>query len=184
MGKALHVLVEGDCDEDFVTIVVEPWLVGRERYDQVIPFRYANKKKGVVEDYVEAVKRRGEDLLCLTDSTHSRCVPERVRTVIDYEIGTFDPAMVFVVVKEIEGWYLAGVDSGGCRKMGIRYVARTDQVKKEDFNQLIAEGKFKPRSACRHEMLRNYDLRLASTRNGSLCRLFGRFLEQGRIKGD
>jgi len=176
MGKLLHVLVEGDCDEDFVNAVIHPWLVGRGRYDEVIPFKYANRRKQVVEDYVWVVTRRGEDLLCLTDLTHARCVPERMRQLIDHEIGTFDPAMVFVVVKEIEGWYLAGVDSSGCRKMGIRYEGRTDQLKKEDFNGVIAKSKFRPRSACRYEMLKNYDLELAATRNGSLHRLFDRFL--------
>lgn len=178
MYKILHVLVEGDCDESFVDTVIKPWLVGKNRYNDVIPFRYANSKKDVIRNYIDTVNQKGEDLICLTDSTHAPCILGRIEQLINYQIGTLNPARIFVVVKEIEAWYLAGFDSSGCRRIRIRYVGRTDGIKKDDFNQIVAKSKYGPRAACRYEMLRNFDLQLASQRNRSFYRIFDRFLKK------
>ena len=177
MYKILHVLVEGDCDESFVDIVIKPWLVVKNRYDDVIPFRYAKRERDVIENYIDTVNQKGEDIICLTDSTHAPCISGRIEHLINYEIGTFDPGRIFVVIKEIEAWYLAGFDSSGCRRIRIRYETRTDGIKKKDFNQIIAKSKYRPRAACRYEMLRNFDLQLASERNRSFYRIFDRFLK-------
>lgn len=178
MYKILHVLVEGDNDESFVDSVITPWLVMNNKYNDVIPFKYANRKKEVIENYINTINQKGEDVICLTDSTHAPCISGRLDQLINYEIGAFNRAMIFVVVKEIEGWYLAGFDSGDCRRICIRYMEKTDQIKKEDFNEIIAKSKYRPRAACRYEMLRNFDLQLASTRNKSFYRIFDRFLKK------
>jgi hypothetical protein len=178
MYKILHVLVEGDDDESFVDNVIKAWLVTNDRYNDVIPFQYARKKKEVIENYVNTVNYKGEDLICLTDSIHAPCITGRLEQLINYEIGTFDPAMIFVVVKVIEGWYLAGIDNGCCRRIRIEYVPRTDQIKKEDFHEIIAKSKYRPRAACKYEMLRNFDVQLASERNRSFFRIFDRFLNK------
>lgn len=178
MHKLLHVLIEGDHDESFVNNVIRPWLVAKNRYKDVIPFKYARKKKEVIENYISTINQKGEALICLTDSTHASCVPERLDQLTNYRIGMFDPARIFVVIKEIEGWYLAGFDSSRCRKIRIRYMPRTDHVTKEDFHAIIAKSKYRTRPACRYEMLRDYDLRLASTRNTSFFRIFDRFLNK------
>jgi len=178
MHKILHVLVEGDDDESLVDNVIKPWLVTNDRYNDVIPFQYARKEKEIIENYVNTVNHKGEDLICLADSTHAQCIPERLEQLIKYEIGTFNLGMIFVVVKEIEGWYLAGVDSGCCRRIRVQYVPRTDQITKEAFHAIIAKSKYRPRAACKHEMLRNFDVPLASTRNRSFFRIFDRFLKK------
>jgi hypothetical protein len=123
------------------------------------------------------VKDKCEDLICLTDSTHAPCIPGRLEDLVNYEIGTFDPAMIFVVVKVIEGWYLAGFNNDCCRRIRIKFVSRTDQITKGDFHAIIAKSRYKPRAACRREMLRNFDMQLASTRNRSFFRIFDRFLK-------
>lgn len=178
MYKILHVLVEGDHDESFVDSVVKPWLVGKNRYNDVIPFRYARRKKEVIEHYINTVNENGEDLICLSDSTHAPCIPGKLDQLVKYEIGKFNLAMIFVVVKEIEGWYLAGINNSCCRRIKVPYLARTDQITKEEFHGLIAKSKYRRRPACRYEMLRNFDLQLASTRNRSLFRIFDRFLNK------
>lgn len=177
MYKILHVLVEGECDESFVDIVLKPWLVVKNRYDDVIPFRYANRERDVIENYIDTVNQKGEDIICLTDSTHAPCISGRIEELINCEIGTFGPERIFVVIKEIEAWYLAGFDNSGCRRIRIRYERRTDGIKKEDFNQIISKSKYRRRAACRYEMLRNFDLQLASERNRSFYRIFDRFLK-------
>lgn len=178
MYKILHVLVEGDHDESFVDNVIRPWLVMRNRYNDVTPFQYAERKKEIVENYVYTINQKGEDLICLTDSTGATCIRKKIDQLIKYEIGMFNPAMIFVVVKEIEGWYLAGFDNSCCRRIRIKYVPRTDQITKKVFHEIIAKSKYKPEAACRYEMLRNFDLQLASTRNRSFFRIFDRFLNK------
>ena len=177
MRRILHVLVEGDSDEDFVDIVIKPCLIVKNKYDEVIPFKYANTRKDIVESYVSTVKAKGDDIICLTDLTHAPCVSGRIEQLINHEIGTFDAARIFVVMKEIEGWYLAGFDSSGCKRIHISYERRTDGIRKGSFNQLISKSKYRPRVACMYEMLKHFDLQLASERNKSFYRIFDRFLK-------
>lgn len=178
MSNNLHVLTEGPHDESFVDKVIKPWLLERNKYDDVITFVYARRKREIIENYIKTIKGKGEHIICLTDSTHAPCISERLGQLIKYEIGPFEQKAIFVSVKEIESWYLAGFDNNCCRRCRIRYVEKTDQITKEDFHKIIATSKYRARPALRYEILSNFDLQLASTRNKSFYRLFNRFLNK------
>jgi hypothetical protein len=156
--------------------VVKPWLLGKGKYRNVETFLYANRKKGIIENYVKTIMEKQEDILCLTDSTHAPCIPGRINDLISNGIGPFDRRAIIVVVKEIESWYLAGVDGQCCRRIGIPYFDRTEQVNKEEFHSIIAKSKYKPRPACRFEMLKNFNVVLASQRNSSFYRFYSKYL--------
>lgn len=178
MPNILHVLIEGGHDESFVDRVIKPWLIRHDKYSDVIPFAYARRKKEIIENYITTINQKGEEIICLTDSTHAPCISGRLEHILKYKIGTFEQKAIFVAVKEMEGWYLAGFDNNCCRRCRIRYVERTDQITKDDFHELIAKSRYRNRPALRYEILGNFDLQLASTRNKSFYRFFNRFLNK------
>ena len=95
MSNNLHVLTEGPNDESFVDKVIKPWLLERNKYDDVITFVYAKRKREIIENYIKTVKGKGEHIICLTDSTHAPCISERLEQLIKYEIGTFEQTEIF-----------------------------------------------------------------------------------------
>lgn len=176
MANVLHVLIEGGRDESLIDRVIKPWLVSKGKYQDVDTFAYANRKKEIIENYIRSLKEKDEDILCLTDSTHAPCISGRIELLIRNEIGPFDPKAIIVIVKEIEAWYLAGVDTQCCRRIRIPYEPRTDHIIKEEFHHIIAKSKYRTRPACRSEMLRNFNIPLASERNKSFYRFYSRYL--------
>jgi hypothetical protein len=172
MSDILHILVEGDQDESFVQRVIKPWLVSQEKYLDVIVFPFACRKKETIENYVKTVLEQNQEIICLTDSTHAHCISGRMDNLINNEIGVFEKSQIFVVIKEIDSWYIAGVDKRTCNRIGIEYVERTERISKEDLHALIARSKYKQRLACRIEMLKNFNVILASERNRSFNRFY------------
>ena len=44
-----------------------------------------------------------------------------------------DKDKIIVVIKEIESWYLAGLDNKACKQLKIKNFANTDNITKEKF---------------------------------------------------
>lgn len=82
------------------------------------------------------------------------------------EIG-IEKDNIIVVVKEIEGWYLAGLSAKISRKLGIPHVKDTNDMTKEDFNRLMPK-KIGSRIAFMEKILKVYDIEIAKRKNESL----------------
>jgi len=72
------------------------------------------------------------------------------------------------VVKEIESWYLAGLDDDASSFLGLPAFSATDTVTKEDFNELIPE-KFDSRIDFMMEMLKYFLPGVAVGKNRSFA---------------
>ena len=77
-----------------------------------------------------------------------------------------DKDKIIVVIKEIESWYLAGLDNEVCRQLKINNFADTDNVTKEKFNALIPK-KFTSRIDFMLEILKNFSIEIAKQKNNS-----------------
>jgi hypothetical protein len=78
-----------------------------------------------------------------------------------------------VVIKEIESWYLAGLDDRSSKRLGTRYLNTTDNVTKEQFNDLIPK-KFDSRIDFMQEILKCFHTETGKQKNTS----FRYFLEK------
>ena len=82
---------------------------------------------------------------------------------------------IFVVIKEIESWYLAGLDKETLKKLGISYSEkRTDLLTKERFDQLMS-NKYVSRIDFMQEILENFQVETAKQKNKS----FNYFFKKG-----
>ena len=75
----------------------------------------------------------------VTDINAAPCVMEKKKSIRD-GLSEVEEDRVMVVVPEIEGWYLAGLDSQHSARLGVSELATTDQVTKERFRQLRPSG--------------------------------------------
>lgn len=165
--KRLAILIEGNRDEDFIKWIVKPIMIGASKYSDISTYKFARMPKHINESYVETVLDMKGDILCLTDITGFQRKKDKKKQVQQDHIGNIGNDKVVIVIREIESWYLAGVNSSCCRRLRIDHYHMTDSIDKEKFHEIIAKSKFKPRVACCLEILRNYDITLAKQRNRS-----------------
>ena len=76
-----------------------------------------------------------------------------------------DKSKIRIVQREIESWYLAGLDKINCTKYKIKYLERTDEVSKEKFDSMIP--KKLDHTSFQIEILKYFDKECAKSRNYS-----------------
>ena len=71
-----------------------------------------------------------------------------------------------VVIKEIESWYLAGIDAKNAARLNVTIPGSTDHISKKEFDRLIPDS-FDSRIDFMIELLKCYSLRVARRKNAS-----------------
>jgi len=163
--KLLFIWVEGDDDERFFNKVLVPKFL--EKYSGVKIIKYATMKREKVDNFIKSIKAMGADYIYLTDINNSPCVTaKKEETHSKYK--NIDNEKMIVVIKEIESWYLAGLDNKVCRQLKINNFADTDtdNVTKEKFNALIPK-KFTSRIDFMSEILKYFSIEIAKQKNNS-----------------
>ena len=161
--KLLFIFVEGDDDERFFNRILSPKL--QEKYDTVKIIRYATMKKEKVDNFIRSIKAMGAEYIYVTDIDNSPCVTAK-KEETQKKHPNIDKDKIIVVIKEIESWYLAGLDNKACKQLKIKNFANTDNVTKEKFNSLIPK-KFTSRIDFMSEILKNFSIEIAKQKNTS-----------------
>ena len=104
------------------------------------------------------------DYIYVTDINEAPCITFKKEDIMQ-KIGIGKDKIV-VVVREIEGWYLAGLHAEDSKRLGIEEINDTNDITKEDFNKLIPK-KIKSRLVFMKKILRTYDTEIAKEKNKS-----------------
>lgn len=168
--KKLYIFLEGDDDERFFQKIVKPKF--EEKYDLVIPRKYAQVKNEKVGSFLKSIKAMSADYICVTDINQSPCVTGKKQWLQD-KFKNIDKDKIIVVIKEIESWYLAGLDTTGSKNLGFSPLDTTDDITKERFNEAIPK-KFDSRIDFMVEILKCFSPETAKQKNKS----FKYFLEK------
>ena len=161
--KALYILVEGDDDERFFDKVVKPML--KEKYDSVKLWKHAQEKNKRVENFLKSIKGMNAGYIYVLDINRAQCITAK-KEEIQNKFGNIDEDRILVVIKEIESWYLAGLDDTCSKKFRISLCDTTDDLTKKQFNNLIPK-KFGSRIAFMQEILKCFDIETAKRKNES-----------------
>jgi len=168
--KLLFILLEGDDDERFFENILKPLL--QRRYSTIKCWKYSQQKHEKIAHFVKSLNSMKADYIFARDINNAPCITSK-RDKITGEFNQIAATKIIVVVKEIESWYLAGLDENTSKKCGIRKkIGIIDNITKEHFNQLIP--KTMPRIEFMQKILENYDVEIAKERCGS----FGYFLNK------
>jgi len=169
MYRWMHVLVEGRDDREFFDVVIKPIL--QERYDYVQVWEYAGATIEKRIGYVKSIQAMHADYVFVADINTSPCITQRKGHLIDGHKNMIDPVYTVVVGKEIESWYMAGVDDQACQEFGIASLPHTDDVTKEQFRSLMPKRFNDSVSDFMAALLKGFRVDLARRKNRSFCYL-------------
>jgi hypothetical protein len=173
--RRLFVLVEGNDDERFCSTILQP--VFTARYDDVRFWQYSQERNDRIAGFLKSIGGMGADYLYLADADYCPCPSEKKNQLLEQFPRQLSTERIVVVVREIEGWYLAGLEDQRAEALKISARQSTNQLTKEQFNQLIPARFGGSRVDFLIELLKDYSLSLARQRNQSLDYLIKRFGE-------
>ena len=168
--RQLFLLVEGNDDERFFQRIVK--LKFKEKHDEVKIWKYAQIKNTKVDNFLKNIKEKGAEYIYVVDINLAPCVTNK-KQEIQNKFRNVDKNKVAVVIKEIESWYLAGLDPTSAQQFKLPPFNATDRVTKEKFNTLVPK-KFDSRIDFMVEILKYFSIETAKQRNRS----FRYFLEK------
>ena len=132
--KRLVILLEGNDDKRFFEKILKPFFQKRYRVEF---WEYSRKKDERIVNFIKSLNLMKADYIFASDINDTRCITAK-RDKITGKFNQIAETKIIVVVKEIESWYLAGLDENTSKKCGIRKkIGTTDNITKEQFNQLI-----------------------------------------------
>jgi hypothetical protein len=170
MCRCIYVFLEGDGDERFFNMILRPMLDCG--YAAVVAWQYAQRSKEDVIKALQSVRDGKADYLFLRDIDTCPCVTAGKQDLLERYRNRIDPSRAVVVSREIESWYLAGLDDESRRKLEIspNRHRHTDHLTKEQFVALMP-AKFDSVVDFMNEILSRFDVGEAKNRNQSFCYL-------------
>lgn len=169
--ERLFIWVEGPDDLRFFNRIIKPAFEGK--YDLVEVRAYASLKKEKVGNYIRSIKAMDATYFFVTDMNQAPCITTRKEEIED-TFRNVDKDKIIVVIKEIESWYLAGLDAPCCKKCRIPSRKNTDNVTKEQFDSEMPRKFEKSRIDFLQEVLKHFQVQTAKQKNES----FRYFLEK------
>lgn len=157
------VFVEGDDDERFFDHVVRSKL--ETRYSVIQVWKYAQKSPSKVNNFLRTIALMGAEYVFLADLNGEPCVTAK-KTRLQERYQCIDTGKIMVVCREIESWYLAGINEAVAKSFKITFPGRTDNVGKEKFESLMPKG-FASRVDFLVEVLKQFSEDHARKRNQS-----------------
>ncbi len=169
--ERLFIWVEGLDDLRFFNRIICPSF--EMKYDLVEVVPYANLKKEKINNYIRSIEAMDADYMYVTDINDAPCITFRKEGKKE-KFSNLHENKIIVVIKEIESWYLAGLDEACSKKCGIRSFNTTDTIVKEEFDNVIPKKFSSSRIDFMQEILKYFDLEVAKQKNKS----FSYFLEK------
>ncbi|OAI45011.1 hypothetical protein AYO43_08615 [Nitrospira sp. SCGC AG-212-E16] len=161
--KAIYLLLEGDDDKRFADSVIVPRL--EHTYQEVKIVKYAQMKNEKFVAYITSIRGMGAEYIILADIDGEPCVTRKKQRIVQtYKSAEIEK--VIVVRREIESWYLAGLNAETCKKLKVTLGNDTEVIAKEHFDELIPRA-FLNRTDFLVEILRCYAVSSALTKSKS-----------------
>ena len=161
--KQLWVIVDGNDDERFFERI-KPLL--EKKYDSVQIWKYAQEPLKRIKNFLKSIKAMNSDYFFFRDINNSPCVTAKKEKLKKEYKKTIDVDNIIILIKEIESWYLSGLDAKKSKELRIRTFRNTDNITKEKFNGLIPK-KFDSRIDFMAEILKRFSVETAKRKNRS-----------------
>ena len=182
--RQLVIFVEGDYDDLFFSKIVKTRFHEQSNYDHLQIIKWCKKEKDFVNKYVKSLKSMNTpeiecDYIFVTDldPPNFECIDDRKEHILN-DFKLISPTKIVIVVKEIEGWYLAGITDRTRKKIGVNSnefrQIDPDSVTKETFDKKIKPRKYS-KLEFMLEVLKIYNMTIAQKRNKSLGDFFRQY---------
>ena len=132
--RRLFILVEGNDDERFFSRIVKPLFA--PLYTSVEIVMYACMKNEKVNSFIRSIGEMGHAFIMCADIDQEPNVLAKYRMMtVRYDLFANDHFVI--IIREIESWYLAGLDERAQHRLGIRQYGSTNHITKEIFNTMV-----------------------------------------------
>ncbi len=169
--REIYFFVEGSDDERFIKATVIPLINKKYRCSL---HQYSGMPKKKVESFLKSINAMSfADYIFLRDINNSPCLIQKKESLKKIYKRSLDENKIVIVIKEIESWYLAGLDEQKSKELGIKYLRSTDDIKKEDLNN-IQPDKFDSRIDFMTEVLKRFLIETAKSKNKSFQYFMGK----------
>jgi len=172
--KRLFVFVEGDDDERFVNKILRPEF--EKYYKNVTLWKYAQIKTKTRENFINSIKSMNADYIYVTD-VDGPCVTARKGKIKSKYGELLENDRIGIVIKEIESWYLGGMNDSDAKKLTVCKFKTTDDVVKEQFNKYLTH-KFDSRKDFMIEILKYFSIDVAKRKNKSFKYFCDKFISE------
>jgi len=162
--KKLLILVEGPSDSRFFDKVVKPEF--EREYDKVRIVKYSEMRKELVIELIDEFKANDDHYICVGDVDKAPCISAKKQEMREGKFEDVPDDRIVIVVKEIEGWYLAGLNDDSCKRFGFSPLSSTDKTGKGRFKKL-QRVKFSSDKNFMLEILKSFDIETAKCKNKS-----------------
>lgn len=162
--RLLFILVEGNDDLEFFSRIIKPIFKGKYDHIHITDYKKDMGKEDVVNLF-RSIKAMDTDYIFVGDINAHPCATAKKQR-LKHTYKNIDENKIVVVKKEIESWYLAGLDKKSSKNLRLRYLENTDNVIKEQFNSMIPK-KFGSRVDFMREILKFFSIGTAKQKNES-----------------
>ena len=167
--------VEGNDDEILFNRVIKPIL--DERYDWVEVRKHSRIKNKKICDFIKSLNAMNEDYVFLTDLDDYISIKAKLDEVCEC-YKEIDRERIILVIKEVEGWYFAGITEKNAKKLKIKLSDfrkfDPNTIRKEQFNEKVKPKKYNE-TDFKIEIIKLFDITHARERNGSFEYLLNYF---------
>ncbi len=169
-------MVEGTDDERFFERILKPKL--QRKFNNVIIWKYASKTKKAVNDFINSINSMKADYIFLADINSNPCI-QSLKETKKSKYEQLDKTKITAVIKEIESWYIAGIQNELRKKLKIpeRKIQDTSKITKEDFLRFSENLKDMTPHEVKLEILTSFDFEIAKNRNPSLNYFINKYLD-------
>lgn len=162
----LFIFVEGDDDETFFDSILSVYF--ELKYKNILTIQYSSKSKKDLKKLFNAVISTKSEYLILGDYDSGPCISKR-KNEIRNRFDNQKLKNIYIVVKEIESWYLAGLDDICFSSLGINPPKRpTETIGKGIFKKIVANSRFLNTKDFMMEIIKYYNLNEGKENNSSL----------------
>lgn len=166
LTKNLFIFVEGQDDKRFFEKIILPILKLKGKYVFISIRTYANDKNKELAKFICSLKQMNTDYIFVVDkNSEYGCITTKKKDVqksYDVEVDK-----IIVVIKEIESWYLAGLNEEQAKKFGLPILEHTEKVGKKKFEEYRRNCKIHNRKDLMTEILKNFSIKIAKQKNQS-----------------
>lgn len=184
MYKQLTIFLEGIHDRMLFETKIFP--IFEKYYDYVQPFEYGgdqyigNCKE--ISDFISTIEKIDKDenfthhYIFVTDKGSHPSVEDRKGKIQGHV--SIDEDKIHVVVIEIEGWYLAGLNKTSLKKLGLKNHRDTDSLTKNAFVDQIPKKYKKSEIAFKRIILDHFSIEEAKKKNESFRLFYDNYLKE------
>ncbi len=173
-SKRLFIWVEGDDDERFVDRIIKNKL--ESRYQSISIIKYSKMKKDKIKEFfIRIIKKMKADYLFLADLDYEPCITSKKDKIINKK-DYLTSDRIIVVCKEIESWYLAGINQADSKRNKIPFFDNTDNIFKDTFKE-IKPKKYDSLIDFKLELLKCFKDDIAVSKNQSYKYFCSRFIQ-------